>query len=52
MVGGDHDERTDDRVWSGVDMCYEEIEGITLLVCRDVYILYKIGTIAKVGKLD
>ena len=24
-------------------MCYEEIEGMTLFVCRDVYMLYKIG---------
>ena len=33
-------------------MCYEEIEGMTLFVCRDVYMLYKIGAIKKVGKLD
>ena len=52
VVGDDHDGRTDDRVSSGVDMCYEEIEGVTLFVCRDVYMLYKIGAIEKVGKLD
>ena len=33
-------------------MCYEEIEGMTLFVSRDVYMLYKIGAIEKVGKLD
>lgn len=33
-------------------MCYEEIEGMTLFVCRDVYMLYKISAIEKVGKLD
>ena len=33
-------------------MCYEEIEGMNLFVCRDVYMLYKIGAIEKVGKLD
>ena len=33
-------------------MCYEEIEGMTLFVCRDVHMLYKIGAIEKVGKLD
>ena len=32
-------------------MCHEEIEGMTLFVCRDVYMLYKIGAI-EVGKLD
>ena len=30
-------------------MCYEEIEGMTLFVFRDVYMLYKIGAIEKVG---
>ena len=39
VVGVDHDGRTDDRVLSGVDMCYEEIDGMALLVCRDVYIV-------------
>ena len=33
-------------------MCYEEIEGITLFMCRDVYMLYKISAIEKVEKLD
>ena len=33
-------------------MCYEEIKGMTLFVCNDVYMLYKIGVIEKVGKLD
>ena len=33
-------------------MCYEEIEGMTLFVCRDVCMLYNIGAIEKVGKLD
>ena len=33
-------------------MCYEEIEGMTLFVCRDVYMLYKNSAIKKVGKLD
>ena len=33
-------------------MCYQEIEGMTLFMCRDVYMLYKIGAIVKVGKLD
>ena len=33
-------------------MCYEEIEGMTLFVCRDVYMLYKIDAIEKVGKLN
>ena len=33
-------------------MCYEEIEGMTLFVCRDVYMLYKISAIVKVEKLD
>ena len=33
-------------------MCYEEIEGMTLFVCMDVYMLYKIGAIEKVNKLD
>ena len=33
-------------------MCYEEIEGMTLFVCRDVYMVYKIGAIEKVGKFD
>ena len=32
-------------------MCYEEIEGMTLYVCMDVYMLYKIGAI-EVRKLD
>ena len=52
VVGGDHDGRTDDRLQSAVDMCYEEIEGMTLFVCRDVYMLYKIGAIEKVAKWD
>ena len=29
-------------------MCYEEIEDITLFVCGDMYMLYKIGAIEKV----
>ena len=33
-------------------MCYEEIESMTVFVCRDVYMLYKISAIMKVGKLD
>ena len=33
-------------------MCYEEIEGMTLFVCRDVYMLYNISAIEKVGKFD
>ena len=33
-------------------MFNEEIEGMTLFVCRDVYMLYKIGDIEKVGKFD
>ena len=33
-------------------MCYEEIESMTLFVCRDVYMLYKISAIENVGKLD
>ena len=33
-------------------MCYEEIEGMTLFVCRDMYMLYKISAIEKVEKLD
>ena len=52
VIGGDHDGRTDDRVQSGVDMWYEEIEGMTLFVCRDVYMLYKISAIEKIGKFD
>ena len=52
MIGGHHDGRIDDRVQSGVDICYEEIERMTLFMCRDVYMLYKNGAIEKVGKLD
>ena len=33
-------------------MCCEEIKGMTLFVCRDVYMLHKIGAIEKVGKFD
>ena len=33
-------------------MCYKAIEIMTLFVCRDVYMLYKISAIEKVGKLD
>ena len=33
-------------------MCYEEIECMTLFVCRNVYMLYKISAIEKVGKFD
>ena len=33
-------------------MCYEKIEGMTLFVCRDVYMLYKIGDMEMVGKFD
>ena len=33
-------------------MCYEEIEGMTLFLCRDVYMLYKVGAIEKVVKLN
>ena len=51
VVGGNHDGRTDDRGWSGVDMCYEEIEGMTLFVCRDVYMLYKISAIKNGRKI-
>ena len=32
-------------------MYYEKIEGMTLFVCRDVYMLYKIDAIEKVEKL-
>ena len=52
VVGGDHDGRTDDQVLSGLDMYYEKIEGLTLFVCRDVYMLYKICAIEMVGKFD
>ena len=33
-------------------MCYEEIEGMTLFVCRDLYMLNKNGDIEKVRILD
>ena len=33
-------------------MCYEEMAGMTLFVCRGVYMLYKISAIEKVEKLD
>ena len=33
-------------------MCYEEFESMALFVCRDVYMLYKIGAIDEVGILD
>ena len=40
------------EIQSGVDVCYEEIEGMTLFVCRDVHMLYKMGAIEKVGNFD
>ena len=33
-------------------MCYEEIEGMTVFVCKDVYVFYKISAIEKVGIFD